>query len=57
MVRSIRRLAAGCTILVRCRYQSSMAAMKKAGAAAVVAEESEASAGLLRSLEGVDRAP
>jgi CPA2 family monovalent cation:H+ antiporter-2 len=54
IVRAIRRLNAGCAILVRCRYQSSVAAVKKAGATAVVSEEAEASAGLLRLLERVE---
>jgi CPA2 family monovalent cation:H+ antiporter-2 len=54
VVRAVRRLNATCTILVRCRYQSTAAAAKKAGASAVVSEESEASAGLLRLLEGVE---
>ena len=47
-VKTIRRLNRTCAILVRCRYQSSVAGMKLAGADAVVSEESEATAAMLR---------
>lgn len=51
IVKTIRRLNRDCTILVRCRYQSNIAGIKSAGADALVSEESEATAGMLRLLE------
>jgi monovalent cation:H+ antiporter-2, CPA2 family len=54
IVMAVRRASPRCRILVRCRYRASIAALKKAGADAVVSEEAEASAGLLRLLEGLD---
>jgi CPA2 family monovalent cation:H+ antiporter-2 len=51
IVAAIRRLSRACRILVRCRYRANTAAIKKAGADAVVSEEAEATAGLLRLLE------
>jgi voltage-gated potassium channel Kch len=53
IVKTLRRLNRTCAILVRCRYQSNVAGMKLTGADAVVSEESEATAGLLRLLERV----
>ena len=53
IVTAVRRLNRTCRILVRCRYRANIAAVKKAGADAVVSEEAEASAGLLRLLEGL----
>ena len=53
IVKAVRRLNRACVILVRCRYQSSMATIRRAGANAAVSEEVEASAGLLRLLEGL----
>jgi monovalent cation:H+ antiporter-2, CPA2 family len=55
IVKTLRRLNRQCTILVRCRYQSHIAGIRRAGANAVVSEELEASAGLLRLLEGLER--
>lgn len=52
VVAALRRLNPTCTVLVRCRYQASIAELKRAGANAVISEEAEASAGLLRLLEG-----
>jgi CPA2 family monovalent cation:H+ antiporter-2 len=57
IVKAVRRLNRECMVLVRCRYRSTMVAMKKAGATAVVSEEAEASAGLLRLLEGLEKGP
>lgn len=51
VVKLIRRLNSTCRIIVRCRYQASAARMRKAGAAAVVSEEAEASGALLRLLQ------
>jgi len=42
-----------CVVVVRCRYQSNNAALKNAGANAVVTEEAEASRALLRLLERI----
>ena len=53
IVAAVRRLNRTCRILVRCRYRANIAGVKKAGADAVVSEEAEASAGLLRLLEGL----
>lgn len=52
VVAALRRLNPTCTVLVRCRYQATIAELKRAGANAVISEEAEASAGLLRLLEG-----
>jgi CPA2 family monovalent cation:H+ antiporter-2 len=49
-VAAVRRLNRTCQILVRCRYRVNVAALKQAGADAVISEEAEASAGLLRLL-------
>ncbi|MBN1910423.1 MAG: cation:proton antiporter [Pirellulales bacterium] len=50
VVASIRRLNASCTILVRCRFQSRLPAFERAGAHAVVSEETEVAGSLLRLL-------
>jgi len=55
IVATIRTINRGCTILVRCRYVLNRAAIEKAGATAVMAEEEEASGALLRLLEDVPR--
>ena len=47
----IRRLNPRVRILVRCRYQGSLAALRRAGANAAVSEEAEAAGALLRLLE------
>ncbi len=51
VVDAIRRLNSGCLILVRCRYQASLAAFAHANA--VVSEEVEATRALLQFLEEV----
>jgi len=48
IVAAIRRLNRTCRVLVRCRYRGNVAGLRQAGADAVVSEEEEASAGLLR---------
>ena len=53
IVKTLHRLHPTCTIVVRCRYQAHRAALQKAGAYAVVSEEAEASAAILRLLEGM----
>ncbi|WP_372722389.1 cation:proton antiporter [Novipirellula sp.] len=51
IVAALRSLNADSTILVRCRYQGNVAAMRRAGANGIVSEEGEASAALLRWCE------
>jgi len=51
VVRAVRQLNRTCTIVVRCRYQSNAAELRRAGADAVVSEESEAGGALLRILD------
>ena len=53
IVTSVRELNRTCRILVRCRYQSSVAQVAKAGADTVISEEVEASGALLRLLDGL----
>ena len=53
IVAAVRRLNRSCRILVRCRYRTSMPGIRQTGADAIVSEEAEASAGLLRLLEGL----
>jgi len=55
VVRSLRELNRGSFILVRCRFLANIAAVKKAGADAVVSEEQEASGALLRICDTVVR--
>ena len=55
VVATIRRLNETCTILVRCRYQSSLLAFKNASVHAVVVEEVEVGGSLLRLLEQLDK--
>ena len=50
-VRAIRTLNRACKILVRCRYQSNAARIRRAGADAVISEEAEAAGALLRLLD------
>lgn len=50
VVRAVRRVNPACWIVVRCRYQANAGKLKKAGAAAVVSEEVEATAALLKVL-------
>lgn len=47
IVRSVRELASGASILVRCRYQLNIGKLMAAGASAVVSEEAQASGALL----------
>lgn len=49
-VTAIRRLNRRCRITVRCRYQSNIAKIQRAGATQVVSEEAEVSTVLLRLL-------
>jgi CPA2 family monovalent cation:H+ antiporter-2 len=51
IVKSVRRLNRNCRIIVRCRYQSNLRKINKAGATDIVAEESEAALALMRLLE------
>lgn len=51
VVKALRPLNSICRVVVRCRYQSNLAKLKKAGANEVVAEESEAAIALLRLLK------
>jgi CPA2 family monovalent cation:H+ antiporter-2 len=53
IVAAIRAANADCTIVVRCRYQASAAAVRRAGANAVVSEETEAAGAILRLLAKV----
>jgi CPA2 family monovalent cation:H+ antiporter-2 len=53
IVKTLHSLNSTCTIVVRCRYQGNTATLQKAGAHAVVSEEAEASAAILRLLEGM----
>jgi CPA2 family monovalent cation:H+ antiporter-2 len=48
IVRAVRRRNLGGRVLVRCRYQSTIRKLEKAGASEVVAEESLAALALLR---------
>lgn len=51
IVTSVRELNPTCKILVRCRYLSNMAGIKKAGADTVISEEVEASVAFVRFLD------
>lgn len=51
VVRAVRKINSQCGILVRCRYQSNIVSLRKAGATEVVAEESEAALALLGHLK------
>ena len=54
IVKSLRRFNGSCAIMVRCRYQSNRAGLRKAGAHTVISEEAEASSAMLRLLQGMD---
>ncbi|WP_353620844.1 hypothetical protein [Stieleria mannarensis] len=54
MVRAIRKLNRHGKLLVRCRYQSSVAKLVRSGADVVVTEETEASLDLLRELSQLE---
>ena len=51
IVKAFHRVCPACTLIVRCRYQSNMPGLRKAGATEVISEEAEASVALLRLLE------
>lgn len=51
----VREANAECTVLVRCRYQGNAAGIRRAGADAVVSEESVASIAMIQLVEEVDR--
>jgi CPA2 family monovalent cation:H+ antiporter-2 len=51
IVKAVRRLNRNCRIIVRCRYQSNVRKIDKAGATDIVAEENEAALALMRLLE------
>lgn len=51
VVTSIREMNSTCRILVRCRYQTNMSAIRKAGATTVISEEVEASVAFSRLLD------
>lgn len=53
IVKNLRAANPACTVVVRCRYRTSVPTLKRAGAALVVSEEAEASVALLRFLEGM----
>lgn len=50
IVRAVRQSNSDCLVLVRCRYQTSAAKLKKSGANWIVSEEAEASQALSRIL-------
>jgi CPA2 family monovalent cation:H+ antiporter-2 len=50
IVKAARLLNGGCTIVARCRYQASVAALVRAGAQAVVCDEAETGKALLAAL-------
>lgn len=53
ILRAVRDGCAGCFILVRCRYQSNVAQLRKAGASKVVSEEAQANDALLSILDAL----
>lgn len=53
VVTSIRLINSDCRITVRCRYQSNMAKIRRAGATEVVSEEAEVSTVLIRMIRGL----
>lgn len=57
VVLTIRESNAECTILVRCRYLGNAAGIRRAGADAVVSEESVATIAMLELVEQVRRDP
>ncbi|QDT07577.1 Inner membrane protein YbaL [Rubripirellula lacrimiformis] len=57
VVRAIRKLNSSAQMLVRCRYQANVGRLRKAGAAQIVTEETEASLALLESLRSLDADP
>lgn len=57
IVATIRALNPACTVVVRCRYQANVGAIRRAGAATVISEEAEAAGALLRLLEQMPPVP
>ncbi len=53
VVKAARGMNLHCRVMVRCRYQSNVKKLKKAGASDVVAEENEAALALMRLLQQV----
>lgn len=53
VVRAMREVNPAAPLIVRCRYQGNISAVKKSGADAVVSEEAEASEALLRRCEEI----
>lgn len=53
VVASLRDVSPSLAILVRCRYQSRIPSLEKAGAARVISEEQEASGALVRMCEDI----
>ena len=53
VVRAVRELNRTTAIVVRCRYQSNIGRVRKAGASVVISEEAEASDALLQSCEQI----
>ncbi|MEM1067729.1 MAG: cation:proton antiporter [Planctomycetota bacterium] len=54
IVKQVRQLDPSVRVVVRCRYQSNVKKIVKAGASDIVAEESEAALALMRLLQPVD---
>ncbi|MHC4443514.1 MAG: cation:proton antiporter domain-containing protein [Planctomycetota bacterium] len=57
IVTALRSLNQQCIVLVRCRYESNVEPLKKAGAQAVVSEEIEAADALLQTLQRIKLIP
>ncbi len=51
IVRAVRALSADCYLLVRCRYQSNAAKLRKAGVSEIVSEEAQANDALIGILD------
>lgn len=56
VVRLIRRLNAGCMIMVRCHFHTNAPGLMKAGASHVISEEVQAGEAFIRLLDGMGRA-
>ena len=54
IVKTLRTLNSRCSAVVRCRYQATEPALRRAGAQTVVIEETEASVAVLRLLEDLN---
>ena len=57
IVHYLRKVNADCYVVVRCRYQSNVARLAKAGADEIVSEEAVASSEMLQMLAKFDSAP